>query len=155
MNPYIETMLLSHKKQDLFFCNHWAEDCFYMVFRPTSFEGSIMYGTFTLMIRGDMDTLHLTSHVMVMNNKTILKEICYEYSSTLSDDLSENDFKKETFYESALNVIACMFGKNIEVQSTAFNNCLVDNHIWQEMETIVENYYLSRKVPWGEFQYFN
>lgn len=126
-----------------------------MVFRATSFEGSIMYGTFTLMIRGDMDTLHLTSQVMVMNNKMVLKDICYEYSSYLMDDyFSENDFKKETYYESALDVIACMFGKNIHIENTVSENYLVDNIIWKEMESVVEKYHLSRKTQWGEFALF-
>lgn len=144
-------MLFSQKKQDIFYCNHWADDCFYMVFRPIVFEGSVMYGTFTMMICGDMDTLHLTSQVMVMNNKTVLKDICYEYSSSLTDDLTENDFKKEKYYDSAVDVISCMFGDNIEIQNTVSDNYLVENSIWKEMETVVECYYLSKKV-WGEFQ---
>jgi hypothetical protein len=154
MNPLLEEMLLSETSRDLFYCNHWADDCFYMVLRPTLFQGSVIYGNFIMMIRGDMDTLHLTSNVVITNNGTYMKNICYEYSSSLSDDLTKNDFKKENYYESAMDVISCMFGKNIIVENTTVDNYLVGNSIWKELESVVEMYYMDASTSWGKFQFF-
>jgi len=105
-----------------------------------------------------MDHLQLTSSIDIHNDIITMKDVAYKYESYLDMSyLSQNDLTKESFYESALDVISYMFQGTLRVENTLTDD-FSKNNIWSHLHPYIDkynHYRLKNNISWGNFLTFS